>query len=505
MSQASFKKRLKVLMNRTENQVCSDCPERQPRWASLIVPPPGSEPGSLPIGAFCCLECSGSHRRLGVHISFVRSVTLDSWKEKEVLAMENGGNQKVNSIFEANITVAKPSTGASGSVRERFIRDKYERRKYYNPAALQQYQQSSDDSSSDESEDEAPPQRNVVRAPSEAARLRAQARKQRSGMLATASATSKSASSPSKTKSRAVQKRLAPTAPAPTPAPISVDLLDFGFPPVSSNPGPPPNPPSASPSPTIDMFKNMNVGGDSAPSVNTQNEPAPPQQQNKMSSDDILSLFNTPSQNNSNMGFNMGMNNGMNNMNQMGAMNMNPNSMMTMNNQQMQNNGMMMNNNNNINTGNNNNSSPMLQMPQSNVSFFNGMQNTNNNNMNMNNNMNSNMINNNGGMNNNMNNGGQTQMNMNHSSSSGMSMQQNQQQDFGMNSMAPMGGAPSNLTVMGSGNGMNQQAMYGGANEQKNNGSSFDFMGGSPTPVTGTGPGAGNPQMNQFASFGSFR
>ena len=78
--QKELKKRLKVLMAKPENQVCSDCPERQPRWASLIVPPPGSPPGSSAIGAFCCLECSGSHRRLGVHISFVRSINLDSCK-----------------------------------------------------------------------------------------------------------------------------------------------------------------------------------------------------------------------------------------------------------------------------------------------------------------------------------------------------------------------------------------------------------------------------------------
>ena len=78
--QKALKKRLKQLMLRPENQVCSDCPEKKPTWVSLIVPPPGAPPGTDKIGAFCCLECSGSHRRLGVHISFVRSVNLDSCK-----------------------------------------------------------------------------------------------------------------------------------------------------------------------------------------------------------------------------------------------------------------------------------------------------------------------------------------------------------------------------------------------------------------------------------------
>jgi Putative GTPase activating protein for Arf len=75
--QKEFKRRLKVLMNKPENLTCVDCNERQPRWASLIKPPPGS-PDPMGMGALMCLECSGSHRRLGVHISFVRSVNLDS-------------------------------------------------------------------------------------------------------------------------------------------------------------------------------------------------------------------------------------------------------------------------------------------------------------------------------------------------------------------------------------------------------------------------------------------
>ena len=43
-----------------------------PRWASANL------------GLFMCIECSGIHRGLGVHISFVRSVNLDSWTKAQV-------------------------------------------------------------------------------------------------------------------------------------------------------------------------------------------------------------------------------------------------------------------------------------------------------------------------------------------------------------------------------------------------------------------------------------
>jgi ADP-ribosylation factor GTPase-activating protein 1 len=70
------------------NDVCADCKTKAPQWASVTF------------GSLLCLECSGAHRGLGVHITFVRSITMDSWSPKQVAMMKSSGNGQLRQWFE---------------------------------------------------------------------------------------------------------------------------------------------------------------------------------------------------------------------------------------------------------------------------------------------------------------------------------------------------------------------------------------------------------------------
>ncbi|KAJ6827322.1 putative ADP-ribosylation factor GTPase-activating protein AGD5 [Iris pallida] len=110
---AKHKKILEGLLKLPENRECADCKSKGPRWASVNL------------GIFICMQCSGIHRSLGVHISKVRSATLDTWLPEQVAFIHTMGNEKSNSYWEAELPPNYDRVGI-----ENFIRAKYEDKRW---------------------------------------------------------------------------------------------------------------------------------------------------------------------------------------------------------------------------------------------------------------------------------------------------------------------------------------------------------------------------------------
>ncbi|TNM99409.1 hypothetical protein fugu_012442 [Takifugu bimaculatus] len=114
---------LSKLLREDDNKYCADCQAKGPRWASWNL------------GVFMCIRCAGIHRNLGVHISRVKSVNLDQWTPEQIQSMVDMGNHRARRLYEAHLpdSFQRPQTDQAVEV---FIRDKYERKRYYNKEAL---------------------------------------------------------------------------------------------------------------------------------------------------------------------------------------------------------------------------------------------------------------------------------------------------------------------------------------------------------------------------------
>nr|XP_043623211.1 ADP-ribosylation factor GTPase-activating protein AGD3 [Erigeron canadensis] len=135
----SAPKPIDVLRRVCGNDKCADCGASDPDWACLNL------------GVLVCIECSGVHRNLGVHISKVRSLTLDVkvWEPSVITLFQSLGNAFSNSVWEELLQskgayktelvptglyksdkpqllyFCKPNHSDSIAVKEKFIHAKY--------------------------------------------------------------------------------------------------------------------------------------------------------------------------------------------------------------------------------------------------------------------------------------------------------------------------------------------------------------------------------------------
>ncbi|KAM0789472.1 hypothetical protein ACM66B_000292 [Microbotryomycetes sp. NB124-2] len=106
---------LKTMLKRPENKVCADCKRNDPRWASTNL------------GCFMCIRCSGIHRGMGVHITRIKSVDLDTWTPEQIANIQRWGNRRANAYWEAHL---KPGHMPPEHKIESFIRSKYELKRW---------------------------------------------------------------------------------------------------------------------------------------------------------------------------------------------------------------------------------------------------------------------------------------------------------------------------------------------------------------------------------------
>ena len=121
----AIKKQLVVinqLLKKPENKLCADCKRTSPTWASVNL------------GVFVCINCSGCHREIGVHVTKIRSTNLDVWPQEVLDNFKIINNKIANKYWEYKLKKFNfKSLHTDNYKLVQFIRDKYENKKWVDP------------------------------------------------------------------------------------------------------------------------------------------------------------------------------------------------------------------------------------------------------------------------------------------------------------------------------------------------------------------------------------
>ena len=82
------------------NRYCVDCNARNPEWTSIGF------------GTYVCLTCAGRHRSFGVHVTLVRSINMDDWKQSQIVYLSKGGNARFNNYCANYVDITNANSNS---------------------------------------------------------------------------------------------------------------------------------------------------------------------------------------------------------------------------------------------------------------------------------------------------------------------------------------------------------------------------------------------------------